>query len=70
MPKKSNLLETMKPEQKSRVDLEQVSLGCNGPWLTDPRFYQEHIAHPVPSSQNLPGRVGLIEQDEQKDPVA
>ena len=40
MPKKSKLLETMKPEQKFRVDLEQISLGCHGPWLTDPRFYQ------------------------------
>ena len=29
----------MKPEQKSRVDLEQISLGCNGPWLIDPRVY-------------------------------
>ena len=39
MPKKSNFLETMKPEQKFRVDLEQISLGCHGPWWADPRFY-------------------------------
>jgi hypothetical protein len=31
LPKKSNLLEMMKPEQKFRVDLEQISLGCDGP---------------------------------------
>ena len=43
MPKKSNLLETMKPEQKSRVDLEQISLGCHGPRLTDPRVYLEYL---------------------------
>ena len=38
--KKSNFLEMMKPEQKSRVDLEQISLGCHGPWWTDPRVYR------------------------------
>ena len=42
-PKKSNLLEMMKPEQKSRVDLEQISLGCHGPRLTDPRVYLGYL---------------------------
>ena len=41
--KKSKLLEMMKPEQKSRVDLEQISLGCDGPGLIDPRVYHGEV---------------------------
>ena len=53
--KKSKLLEMMKPEQKSRVDLEQISLGCDGPGLIDPRVYLGNSTNPGPEWKRAPG---------------
>ena len=37
------MLETMKSEQKSRVDLEQISRGSDGGVTTNPRSYPRRL---------------------------